>query len=306
MKKVYYSLTGRGLYSELLNLVLAIIYCEKNNLELIINSYFWNSRIDKGWEDYFSPTIKYTNNLTSAQIYFKGFNHKLSLRGIYRNPIKSMIHILQCGLNYLYQIRTKNLLSHNIVDLMRDKDFIDSIKSIETWQILFHKKISDIYIYNDKMKNEINTFKNKIGIQEIKYIGVHIRRGDKIKSKEMNNIELEKYIKAIEMKKHISKNIYIATDDYSIINEIRILLSPDYKLYYNIDQKTLGFDENKFNMIKKRQRTLDTKLALIDVDILLNSSFFIGTYSSNLSRIIPCFKGLKDCESIDIQWSPVF
>lgn len=305
MKKVYYSLTGRGFYSEILNMLLAIIYCKKNDLTIIINTYCWNSRDKKGWEDYFLPTLRYTNQFSSSQIYFTGNKHRSNLRSIYKNPIKEVKHYTHCIANYFFKKRTNQMLSDDIIFSMRNQVFIESLGSKENWINEFNKNIKQIYRYNNNLKEEINIYKERIGISKLNFIGVHVRRGDKIKSKEMENIHLQKYIDAIRKQKEIC-NIYIATDDISIIDELKVKLGEDYNVFHNIFLSKRGFEESKFNRMKKAKRILETKLAILDVDILSSSAYFIGTYSSNLSRIIPCFIGLDKCESIDIEWSPIF
>lgn len=306
MKKLYYSLTGRGFYSEIINLLLAIIYCEKNNIEIVINTKYWNSRLKEGWTDYFKPTLNCTNQFVSSQLYFNGSNHQITLRGLYYNPFRELNHLMQCNINYLYKKSTKNLLTDDIVSLMRDPNFVYSMGTNDYWLNEFSNKLSQIYKYNDILESDINNYKAAIGISKLNYIGVHIRRGDKIKSKEMNDIQLDVYIQAILKKNHISKNVYIATDDISIIDEMKIKLGNEYNIYYNLFLNSQGFDESKFNKMNRSQSNTITKLAILDVDILSNSTHFIGTYSSNLSRIIPCFKGLSSCESIDIPWNPIF
>ena len=69
MKKnrIIYSLYTRGMYSELFNLCLAIVYANHNQKKLKVNTWLWNSRIKKGWEDYFEPTLACSNNPFSAQ-----------------------------------------------------------------------------------------------------------------------------------------------------------------------------------------------------------------------------------------------
>ena len=306
MKKVIYSLTGRGLYSELLNLVLAKIYCDYYKYELIINTYYWNSKGKYGWQDFFEPTVKNTNDISSSQVFFNGSKHKLSLRGIYKNPSSEMVNIMQTLINRGYKIKSGNLLSDDIVDLMRAPIFMDQIGNNEVWRQKFQTNIEEMYVFNESIKCEIQEMKQEIGVCGIDFIGVHIRRGDKIKSKEMKFISMEKYAEAIIKQKHISSNVYIATDDSASIGEIKKLLGSSFNVLFNTKMSTNGFDESKYNRKTKQQRVWETKLALLDVDILKESSFFIGTYSSNLSRIIPCFKGFDTCESLDLCWTPVF
>ena len=50
MKKkgtLVYSLTTRGLFSELSNLVMAFYYANQKGLNFIINSRYWNGKIKK-------------------------------------------------------------------------------------------------------------------------------------------------------------------------------------------------------------------------------------------------------------------
>ena len=105
------------------------------------------------------------------------------------------------------------------------------------------------------------------------FIGVHIRRGDKITTGEMDNISLKRYVSKIE--EYDIDDVYIATDDISTINSIREALDNKYKIYHNPCLKTNGFD----------------------------SKNFIGTYSSNLSRVVPCIIGFDKCISLDDEWS---
>ena len=50
-KRIVYSLTGRGLFSELSNLALALVYADYNQEELTVNTRNWNARVEKGWSD---------------------------------------------------------------------------------------------------------------------------------------------------------------------------------------------------------------------------------------------------------------
>jgi hypothetical protein len=306
MVKVYYNLTGRGLYSELLNLMLAIVYSEKNNLHLIVNTYHWNSRYRDGWTDYFKPTISSTNQIATAQVHFFGFQYKITPRSFLKNPIQEIRHLLACTINYGFKKYYKCLLTDDILIPMRSRYFVDSIGDIKTWQLKLTDIIKRIYIYNDEIAAIISGYKDIIGIPNNNYIGVHIRRGDKIRSKEMSEINIEQYAIAIKRNAFHSKNIYIATDDVTVVEELRLQLGNEFNIYFNVLLKTDGFDETRFNKKSKKSRFTETILALLDVDILANSSYFIGTYSSNFSRVIPCLREFKNCESIDIEWHPVF
>lgn len=300
---VYYSLTQRGFYSEVMNLILAKIYCDKNDIKLIVNTRNWNSRYKKGWEDYFKPDFDTTNDLISSQYYVDGFGHKLAVGNFLKKPCIELGHLGRCLLNYYFRLTTRGGLSEDIFFKMRNDLFLGSLKDC---RLEIESALIDTYVYNDQLKAEILENKKAIGIYGKSYISVHVRRGDKIATKEMEYIEIEQYLAAIKAKGYLSKIVYIATDDISVVEEIRLGLGEYYSIFYNTLVSSVGFDADKHNKESRENRYCEAKLAILDVDILLNSEYFIGTYSSNLSRIIPCFKGLDACESLDIPWAPVF
>ena len=57
-KRIVYSLTGRGLFSELSNLALGLVYADYNQEELTVNTRNWNERVEKGWSDYFESVLQ--------------------------------------------------------------------------------------------------------------------------------------------------------------------------------------------------------------------------------------------------------
>lgn len=137
----------------------------------------------------------------------------------------------------------------------------------------------------------------------VDYIAVHIRRGDKIVSREMKELGLSLYIDAVKEKKHISRNVFIATDDSSVKDELKsILVAEGFNVYCNTAVTQTGFDESLFNTKDKKSRYIDTLNMLLDMDILIHSSFFIGTYTSNVSRIVPLYVGFEKSLSLDDEW----
>lgn len=137
----------------------------------------------------------------------------------------------------------------------------------------------------------------------VDYIAVHIRRGDKIVSREMKELGLSLYIDAVKGKKHISRNVFIATDDGSVTDKLKsVLVAEGFNVYWNTAVTQTGFDESLFNTKDKKSRYIDTLNMLLDMDILIHSSFFIGTYTSNVSRIVPLYVGFDKSLSLDDEW----
>ncbi|MBO7044855.1 MAG: O-fucosyltransferase family protein [Prevotella sp.] len=300
--KIIYSLSTRGMYSELFNLCLAIVYARHYQKSLKLNTWLWNSRIKKGWLDYFEPTLDCSNNPFPAQdkVYT---NEKPWIGKIYYKPKEFFSFYYRLILNYLYHIlHPDHLLTKDIFEDMRSKEFIHDILGKDAFSLMA-SSFKQMYVLNNKTKDYLKLRINGLRLPD-DYIGVHVRRGDKITSKEMQDIRLDKYINTIINYKSISSNVYIATDDTSIIHEIKKKLCPHgFNIFYNSLNQSTGFVEANFNNASKQARQEETINVLLDMDVLIHSNFFIGTYTSNLSRVVPFFLGLDKCISLDNDWN---
>ena len=304
MKKdrIIYSLSTRGMYSELFNLCLAILYARHHQQYLGLNTWLWNSRIKKGWEDYFEPTLDCSNNPFSAQdkVYT---NEKPWIGKIYYKPKEFFSFYYRLVLNHIYHfLHPNHLMTKDIFEDMRSKEFIHDVLGRNAF-ILMASSFKQMYALNKDTKDYLTQITDSLRLPA-DYIGVHIRRGDKITSKEMQEIRLDKYINTIVNYKSISSNVYIATDDTSIINGIKEKLCPHgFNIFYNCQNQSTGFCEADFNNASKQARKEETLNVLLDMEILIHSSYFIGTYTSNLSRVVPFFLGLDKCVSLDNDWN---
>lgn len=300
--KVLYSLTTRGLYSELFNLCLATVFCKKMGYKLCINSYYWNAKIAKGWNDYFETGYKCYNNYFSAQdkIYTK---EKPWIGKIYYKPKEFFSFYFSKIANGIYLLfHPHTLLTKDVFERMRSDEFIHNILGENAFSLMA-TSFRQMYLLNKKTQVSIHEKKSQLGLPD-KYIGIHIRRGDKITSQEMQEIHLDKYVNTILRYKDISANVYVATDDVSIIQDIKKKLeNQGICIYYNSLNKSQGFNESDFNHADKQTRYQETINVLLDMEVLIQCSFFIGTYTSNLSRVVPFFLGLDKCISLDNDWN---
>jgi hypothetical protein len=85
------------------------------------------------------------------------------------------------------------------------------------------------------------------------YVSIYVRRGDKVEGKynEMEAADLDKVIASTGIK---SGNVFVMTDDYSVVEEIRVLL-PDCKVSTLTPSDTRGsFHEYMKNNTVEEQR----------------------------------------------------
>ena len=304
MKKIIYSLTHRGLYSELVNLALAKVYADKYNYRLLVNSRNWNSKIDNGLSDWFIPYFEETHSILTYQekIYNK---EKPWIGKIYYNPSAFWGYWRERLYNKIFKFFNPTaLLSKESFQRMHSGDFLSQYSEGELLNAVSNS-FKKFYKYNALTQNSISEKKQYINIPD-NYISVHIRRGDKIVTGEMEDINLNIYVDAIRKYSYISNNIYIATDDVTVISYISKKLSDtDIKIYYNKENKLKGFDEKTYNLKSDSVRRDEVLNMLFDMDMMINSSFFIGTFSSNVGCVVAMYLGLDKCHSIDVSWKIV-
>ena len=304
MKKIIYSLTHRGLYSELVNLALAKVYADKYNYRLLVNSRNWNSKIDNGLSDWFIPYFEETHSILTYQEKIYN-NEKPWIGKIYYNPSAFWGYWRERLYNKIFKFFNPTaLLSKESFQRMHSGDFLSQYSEGELLNAVSNS-FKKFYNYNVMTQNNISEKKQYINIPD-NYISIHIRRGDKIVTGEMEDINLNIYVDAIRKYRYISNNIYIATDDVTVISYISKKLSDtDIKIYYNKENKLKGFDEKTYNLKSDSVRRDEVLNMLFDMDMMINSSFFIGTFSSNVGCVVAMYLGLDKCHSIDVSWKIV-
>lgn len=305
MKKIVYCLTNRGLYSELSNLAMAHLYAQQYGYDMEVNTRNWNARLRKGLTDYFLPFYKESYSLLTIQdkIYTK---EKPWLGKIYYNPSEFWRYWTLWTFNRLYTfLHPSTLLSKEVYARMTSQEF-QSLFTDEELASQLSASFRSFYRYNKEVQNEIQRRKDKLSLN-VPYIAVHVRRGDKITSGEMQNLALETYVHCLRDKLGISRHIYIATDDVNVISFIEARLSDTgVHLYYNTENKQKGFDEKTFNAKGVNAVREDMLNMLFDMDMLIHASYFIGTYSSNIGRIVPLYLGFDKCHSVDEPWNMMY
>lgn len=135
-----------------------------------------------------------------------------------------------------------------------------------------------------------------------KYISIHIRKGDKILS-ESQDIDNDIYASVINkycILLNIS-NVYYATDDTDNLTEI-ITKLPHLNHFYN-KIKSSGYSNELYKTRTLSEKDEDFKNMMIDLYTVINSEFFICTYTSNVSRFIALYRDRSKCLSLDIEWT---
>lgn len=161
----------------------------------------------------------------------------------------------------------------------------------------------EIWHFNKEVQVSID---NKIKALNIpkKYICLHIRRGDKLREIEGNVFaNVSEYIELAKNKSSVI-DYFVMTDDVRVVAE----LENKYKNYrfYTLSDTQIGFKIETFNDSSKQFRYDSTIALLADIEIAKKSDMFVGTYTSNIFRLVSLFKEWSQMQAIDCKYDQLF
>lgn len=274
-----------GFFSEYNNMVLAILYCLKHGYQFNLSSI--NSNItDKGWSDFFLP---FCTESTSK------FHQSYNFRSHHLQTKKEKIIIA------VYKFLTGRYLTQDLWDSFHSQAFENThfkLPSLDIDAPLLEaaKRILEItWRLKPEIEEVILDELNQLKLCSRKFVGLHIRRGDK--ETEINNIDYSKYIDKIKMHTTL-RDIFLATDDYDVYLNLKDHF-PEFNFYAFARPANTGFDYKKYSEYEvstKRKHLIDL---FMDIEILAMSEIFVGTFSSNIGMYMSMRKGGKDVYGVD-------
>ena len=304
-KLIFHLGTGSGFFSEYNNMLKAMAYCLQNKIQFVLYSVDATFAYNKGWQDFFNP---FTDEVVES--FHSEYNKRFLTRSITRSFIryvrgilvtikfkKTYGHLLQYSLFYREPQIVKDLKAeHNFnyftYDLWSSFKEMDVSKRIEISGI-FKGTIFDlmklldnlIWRFNDETAVEVENIMTNLNLPS-NYFGMQIRGGDKFMENSLLDYKL--YFQTLIRKKKSfadTNSVFVLTDDYRIIENINAVF-PQFEIF------TLCMPEEKgyFNEAFKSETEQDRKSKIIrlfaSIQILANSTFFIGTESANPGKYL--------------------
>ncbi|PMG49640.1 hypothetical protein, partial [Shewanella sp. 10N.286.52.B9] len=153
--------------------------------------------------------------------------------------------------------------------------------------------------FTDKFKVEVNNKIQQLNLPS-SYAAIHVRRGDKLR-KEAVLKELYNYIKFLNIDD--LKCLYVSTDDFSTISDLKNILPPHIELKYLCDEESNGHEQSKFN--KRPDYCIDDDISklLLEVEIMRRSSSFVGSFTSNIGTAVYMLRHGINSYSVDIDFT---
>ena len=249
-----------GFYSNYNNMVLAILYCQKHDIEFCLCSKHSNIAYKKGWQDYFLPFCEETDN-----------RYDTMYCGRFRPwPRKKDWPKLAIYKTHLW-LHNINLLTPDVFwEAHRQPLYpgmVDDCRAIDR----------RIYRFNESTKREIEKYASTINLSK-PFVSMHIRRGDKVQ--EAQNTPLDRYFEEATKQTDI-RRCFIFSDDYSVIEEAKAKY-PEWDIFTITKTEDTGYRHCEFASSSKEVRRERLVYMFANVEIMAKAEYFFGTLSSNM------------------------
>ncbi|CAF1066341.1 unnamed protein product [Adineta ricciae] len=276
-RTLMYIIWGKGGYcSEMNQLLLAFAYSVWSKRHFIIDARQWNYG---NFSHYFHvPSMNYfpyTNRM------YLGKNNS-------ENEL----------IDHAQTTRTGNILNRFWIASLK-------VQSLEKIRYVTH------YLWKS-LTNETFKFIEEHRIKRLPktYIGIHVRKGDKL-IKEAREIPLMEYITLIEAmvkRKKTIRHIFVASDDHTVIGQLRRLRPRWY--FVGIDRRkhrktnTTGHYQKNFDQLSEKDKIFETRLFMTEMQMLIDAKYVLCGMSSNVCRFIQLLRHQNPATliSLDYKW----
>ncbi len=284
-----------GFFSEYNNMILAMLYCLEHNIQFTLYSKDANFGIKNGWPDYFLPFCEENTN---------SFNRFFNYRPIRKYKIEAVQKLYGLSVGFFRKTLDKNTfitsdLWNEIRNLPVEKTYsIARLNLRGNLRDICRELISMTWRYNTETQVFVGEIKQTLNLPE-KYAGFHIRGGDKFIETQIQSIDI--YMKKSHELSGI-KDIFVLTDDYTVIENLRENYH-GYSFFTLCEEQERGYYHQQFKKQSKEQKRKQLLNLFVSMDLLAESEFFIGTFSSNPGMYLGMRMKPEKTYSVDIpEW----
>lgn len=294
---IYHVGTSAGFYSEINWMLRCMLFCYANQIKFVLYADDANfTCYGKGWGEYFSSFCEETHEELNARVNTR--------YGVY-----TKVHVETSGFRekieyYLNPDRLQNTISRYILKRKEKADYLTSDifepmlyegngkNMIVEWEELgIYGKFEEEWIklskvalhYSEQTEIEVQNLIDSLNLPE-KYFSIQIRGGDKL-------LEIKKFMEVGEILQKIQqsncnvKDIFIFTDDYKNIEEIK-KRRPEWNLYYLTQQHENGYDNYFFHRLSKATKHKHMIKLLAMVEVCIKSEIHFGCEYTNVDEYI--------------------
>lgn len=270
---------SQGFFSELNNMIYAMLYCLENKIQFVLTSVNANFASKKGWEEFFLPFCKQDYNSFHAKEYnirFKDDMHKSIRRKIISNLYKK-----------IYKVKLTQDIFEEVYPTYADKQInIPELDWIgNTYDVI--KPLAEIvWRFNPQTKIEVQKIIKTLNLPK-KYVAIQMRRGDKVKIYNDLTANPDEYMEELKKLTDI-KDVLLLCDEY---NDVKHLIEnyKNYNFYSICKPDDHGYSNLAFQDLNWDEKRKKTVKLFATIDAMTRAELFLGTEIANPQLFIKMF-----------------
>ncbi|KAA8494866.1 Alpha-(1,6)-fucosyltransferase [Porphyridium purpureum] len=187
---------------------------------------------------------------------------------------------------------------------------------------LYQRLLRRFWVFSDVLQRNVEMQLDALLVQADGsrlqgYMGVHIRRGDKYK--DAPYVPIAQYVNAImwAANRYDLRMVYVCSDDFAVINELKDMVrartaatSLRLAIVDTSQSSREGHEQRLSNNARSQNELVGVEMTaqlLLELSLLQRASFFVGTFSSNVGRLVVALRDARAPQtsiSLDTAWSP--
>lgn len=270
---------SQGFFSEINNMIYAMLYCLEHKIKFILTSTNANFAPEKGWEEFFLP---FCEQIDSD---FHACNYNVRYQKQVKKSIRKRFKI------FVYKLFNRTLLTQDIFTKVYP-DYMD--KHIDIPQLGLQGRTNDIikpfaeivWRFNSQTQSEIDEVIASFKLPE-KYAAMQMRRGDKVTIHGTMTATPDEYMEEFKKLSNL-KDILLLCDDYDDVKHL-IDNYKDYRFYTICKPDEHGYSNAAFQDLswdKKRSKTVEL---FATIDAMTRAEIFLGTEIANPQLFLRMF-----------------
>ncbi len=284
-RAIYRVGSAAGFYSEINTMLAAMLYCYAHKIQFVLYADDANFAGGNGWKEFFLPFCPQNHDKLNTVVNYRLIDKKADK------------HILE---RLFLKFRGKAIYLTSDIFYRAGVDCPEKNEEIVKWEEFgIDGYISEEFVKLRKValrynKKTFEAIKEKIRSIELpkSYYSIQLRGGDKV-LEFRKPITVDHVIKKIENSGIMVDNLFVFTDDYRFVKEIKSK-RPDWSIYTLTDKNESGYVNKKFQRSSWDLKRKEMIKLFAMVEICLHSRIHFGCETTCVNAYIKYSKGEKE------------
>mmetsp|Transcript_45206 Transcript_45206/g.72490 ORF Transcript_45206/g.72490 Transcript_45206/m.72490 type:complete len:512 (+) Transcript_45206:184-1719(+) len=207
-------------------------------------------------------------------------------------------------------VETTKVRNQNILNIAGLGGHVESDSDIVSMRVLFQWTFR-LHESTRKMVDKVKAEVSKYLPEGAPYLAFHVRWGDKVGRgggpKESQFIPLRQYLKALhctylDLGKDLPRNIYVATDDYAAITELKETLGPEFAIYTSAQPVNKGFSIDSYHKeLSPKEKYRESVRLWADMEMLAGAEVLVAHMGSNIPKTVHLMRTQDPFTSVNVE-----